>query len=126
MALFVRSWMGQYFTAQSESPLGHVLALRGLAFAVMKSSTSLGKISLIRPNVLRYGHVTISQQDLRVLVAKSLSQLALTLSNELFLQFANFKEVSYIYIYISILNRPTNLYIYIYIDSAYPRSLKGF
>lgn len=92
--------MRQYFTAQSESPLGHVLVLRGLAFAVMKASTSLGKISLIGPNTLRYGHITISQQDLRVLVAKSLSQLALGLSNELFLEFANFKEVSYLYIYL--------------------------
>lgn len=100
MALFIRDWMRQYFTAQSESPLGHVLVLRGLAFAVMKASTSLGKISLIGPNTLRYGHITISQQDLRVLVAKSLSQLALGLSNELFLEFANFKEVSYLYIYL--------------------------
>ncbi|CAI7640744.1 unnamed protein product [Penicillium pancosmium] len=93
MALFIRDWMRQYFTAQSESPLGHVLVLRGLAFAVMKASTSLGKISLIGPNTLRYGYITISQQDLRVLVSKSLSQLALGLSNELFLQFANFKEI---------------------------------
>lgn len=47
-------------------------------------------------------------------MAKSLSQLALALSNKLFLEFTNFKEVSYIYIYFNILNLATNLYIYIY------------
>lgn len=100
IASFVRDWMHQYFTAQSESPLGHVLVLRGLAFTVMKSSTALGRIHVIGPNTLRYGHITLSQQDLRVLVAKGLGQLALGLSNDLFLQFTNFQEVSDIYIYI--------------------------
>lgn len=99
MASVVRHWMNQYFTAQSESPLGHVLVLRGLAFTIMKSSTALGRIHLIGPNTLRYGHITLSQQDLKVLVTKGLGQLALDLSNELFLGFTNFQEVSYKYIY---------------------------
>lgn len=105
MASFIQTWMRQYFTAQSESPLGHVLVLRGLAFTVMKSSTSLGRIHILAPHTLRYAQITISQQDLRVFLTKAISKLALELSNELFLDFANFQQVSltlYIYIYISL------------------------
>ena len=98
MATFIKGWMHKYCTAQSESPLGHVLVLRALAFAIMKSSTSLGKIHIVTPNTLRYRQVTVSQQDLRVLVTKGLAHLALGLSNELFLEFAYFQEVSFEYI----------------------------
>ncbi|KAF3391707.1 hypothetical protein F1880_007966 [Penicillium rolfsii] len=90
MANFIRTWMQQYFTAQAESPLGHVLLLRGLAFTVMKSSTSLGRIHILAPHTLRYAQITISQQDLKVFLTKAVSKLALELSNELFLDFANF------------------------------------
>ena len=103
MADFIRNWMRQYFTAQSESPLGHVLVLRGLAFTVMKSATSLGRIHILAPHTLRYAQITISQQDLRVFLTKAISKLALELSNNLFLDFANFQQVSlisYTYIYI--------------------------
>jgi hypothetical protein len=113
MADFIRSWMRQYFTAQSESPLGHVLVLRGLAFTVMKSTTSLGKIHMLGPHTLRYAQVTISQDGLRAFLTKGIGQVALALSNELFLDFANFQEVSLTYtlgLYIYI---PT-IYIYIY------------
>ena len=97
MATFIRNWMYKYFTSQSETPLGYVLVLRGLAFTIMKSSTSLGNIHVIGPHTLRYGHITLSQQDLRVLVTKGVGQLALGLCNDLFLGFCNFQEVSPIY-----------------------------
>jgi hypothetical protein len=100
--------MRQYFTAQSESPLGHVLILRVLAFTVMKSSTSLRRIHILAPHTLRYAQITISQQDLQVFLTRAITNLALELSNNLFLDFANFQQVSltyYIYIY--------PLYIYI-------------
>ena len=54
---------------------------------------------MVAPNTLRYRQVTVSQQDLRVLVTKGLAHLALGLSNELFLEFAHFQEVSFIYHY---------------------------
>ena len=90
----IRSWMHSYFTGQSEAPLGHVLVLRGLAFAVMKSATSLGQITLVAPHTLKCRHVTLSQQALQVFLAKVLGQLSLTLSNELFFSFSNFAQVS--------------------------------
>ena len=93
MASYTRSWMHQWFIAQSETPLGYILVLRALGFAISKASTSLGKIYSLAPHTLRYQHITLSQQDLRVFLAKGINQLALALSNDLFLEFTNFQEV---------------------------------
>ncbi|KAL3412624.1 telomere-associated RecQ helicase [Aspergillus fumigatus] len=81
MAVFIRNWMTKYFTGQSESPLGHV--------------TSLGKIHLVAPHTLRYGQVVISQGHLRHFLAQRVQQLALALSNDLFLDFGYFREVKH-------------------------------
>ncbi|PKX94815.1 uncharacterized protein P174DRAFT_368242 [Aspergillus novofumigatus IBT 16806] len=95
MAIFIRNWMNEHFTGQSESPLGHVLVLRMLALYLIQTSASLGKIHPVAPHTLKYRQVTISQGHLRHFLAQRVQQLALALSNNLFLDFSYFREIQY-------------------------------
>lgn len=93
MVIFIRKWMTKHFIGQSESPLGHVLVLRALALHLVRASSSLGKIHLLGPHTLKYGHVIVSQKTLQLFLVRSIGNLALTLSNELCLNFSYFYEV---------------------------------
>jgi hypothetical protein len=121
MAKLVKQWMEQWFIAQSETTLGHMLVLRALAFSVLKSSTSLGKIYALAPHILRCEYITLSQQDLRVFLAKGIPRLAQSLSNDLFLDFGNFIEVYYLSLSLYLFKIITNIYI----DPKYPLSLRS-
>lgn len=95
MAVFIRNWMTNHFTGQSASPLGHVLVLRMLALYLIRTSASLGRIHPVAPHTLKYGQVTISQGHLRHFLAQRVQQLALALSNDLFLEFSYFREIQH-------------------------------
>ena len=95
MAVFIRNRMTNHFTGQSASPLGHVLVLRMLALYLIRTSASLGRIHPVAPHTLKYGQVTISQGHLRHFLAQRVQQLALALSNDLFLEFSYFREIQH-------------------------------
>jgi hypothetical protein len=66
-----------------------------LALYLIWTSASLGKIHPVAPHTLKYGQVTISQGHLRHFLAQRVQQLALALSNDLFLDFSYFREIQH-------------------------------
>ncbi|KAL4908696.1 P-loop containing nucleoside triphosphate hydrolase protein [Aspergillus multicolor] len=73
MVDWFNSWMKQWFTARAESPLGHVLALRNIAFFITKHNTLLGDISVLGPDILKYRDIRISCDELRAFLVHGIT-----------------------------------------------------
>ncbi|KAL3428545.1 hypothetical protein BDV09DRAFT_201535, partial [Aspergillus tetrazonus] len=88
----VRDWMRQHFMAQSESPLGHLLALRNIALYLICYDTSIGEVSLVAPHVIQYRQLQVSRDGLTACLVRAIKDLAGQLCTELLLGFEQFRQ----------------------------------
>ncbi|KAL4923111.1 DEAD/DEAH box helicase [Aspergillus undulatus] len=84
--------MTNWFMARSESPMGHVLALRNVALFLVRNDTSLGEVSLVAPEILKYRNIRVSKTSLQMLLIRSIHELSRDLANELFLGLQNYQK----------------------------------
>lgn len=92
IAPWIQDWMTNWFSASSETPLGHVLALRNIALFLIRNDTSLGEVSLVGPDTLKYRQIHVSKSNLTAFLIQSIQALAHQLGNTLFLGFQNFQR----------------------------------